>query len=235
MRCTSEREQSYGNFKLGAGVFQLHMISLGTSLQHTEEIPVEVAEWLRERNEKYPGVNFKVDKWEVRDVDAEQEAKGMRAIREKYAKSYSFKMGGTFFVNFLYGQESWMVHIIGAVNDAGEIRNTFTIPEGEEGRAFHPLPPQLRNEIAGLVREQAERVDTKSSMEKEVVMYAEPRTEATPFRERPETLGRTEYDARYTAAMRFESGKAFQETLDDPERRQALADYLKAHREGKVS
>ena len=120
------------------------------------------------------------------------------------------------------------------VNDAGEVRNTFTTPEGE-GRKFHMLPPALRNEIVGISVDQLERVDTKSSGEGGTITCGEPRTDATPFRERPETLGRAEYDVRYTAAARFESGRALQETLYDPERLQALDDYLKAHREGKIS
>lgn len=215
------------------------MITLGVYLQHTDEIPKEVAEWLVERNAKYPGVNFIVDRHEVREVDRPIEERGMRNVREQYAKW--FGPFGTFAdaehfsvltVGFLYGQETWIVRITGVVNEKGEIKNTQTVEEGEKTT---PLPPKLRNEIAGFdpkanewLGDSWERLYPEGGRK---AMYAERRSEATPFRERPEAFTKVEWDFRKTGLTM--TGKEFMDAVNDPERREVLERQIRDAREGR--
>lgn len=215
------------------------MITLGAWIQHTEEIPKEVAEWLAERNAKYPGINFIVDRDEVREVDQPREERGMRNVRERYAKCFApFEQSAdaehfsVLNVGFLYGQETWFIKITSVVNEKGEIKNTQTVEEGER---VEPFSPQLRNEIAGFDPKANEWLgDLQERLNPEGggrPMYAERRSEAMPFRERPEAFTKVEWDSRHIGLTM--TGKEFKDALNDPKKRAALEQSIRDAREGK--
>lgn len=154
-----------------------------------QEIPTEVARYVMERDGAFPDAHFEISHHPVREVDRPAEERGYRAMREKYSRTFyaarpgPFSVGG---VNFLYGQETWTVRIIAGLDEEGNIRTAQTVGRDE---GLRPLPHKLRNEIAGFDPARFERMEVQAG-ERSALLYGEPRTDATPFRERPESFAR---------------------------------------------
>lgn len=90
------------------------MINFGITLQDaTNELPAEVALWLLERDDRYPDTEFKVDYWDVEDLNLDQNEK----MRQKFSRLIHLFLGGKpLTVRFLFPKQNWSIRIIGDLN-----------------------------------------------------------------------------------------------------------------------
>lgn len=86
------------------------MISFGLTMQdRANELPAEVAIWLLERNDRYPGVDFRVEYWDVHDDDVEEHTKKWQRF------SRLLRLRGRnepLMICFMYPRQKWGVRII---------------------------------------------------------------------------------------------------------------------------
>lgn len=214
------------------------MITLGSSLQNTDEIPTEIAAWIVERDHLFPDVNFIVEKYEIRDVDKPAEENGHRAIREKFVKVFyprfkitDLKKFGVLQVSYLFGQETWTVRIVGGITKEGKVRHSLNIKEGEE---IIGLTPEMRDQIAGFRPEDyelQEHVSIQGDQKEHHFFYGERRTEKTPLIEYPLEKVSVEWDFRKTAVLSM-SGKEFKEACKDPEKLTAMQELVNLRKKG---
>ena len=126
------------------------MITFGLGMQDKDDaIPKEVYEWLKERNEKYPDVQFEIDT----DSVEEEQKKELEEVL-KYSRVFmkeASRHWGISRVLFPYKTELWKVKIMGRSDKNGKILN-FESEDYENGSQFSQ---ELRSEIAG-VPEQGE-------------------------------------------------------------------------------
>jgi len=109
--------------------------------------PKEVAEWLVERNSRYPKIDFEINCWEPHPLEKEK----LESTARKYSRIYGFNapLGGVGEVSFPYLSQSWVVRIIGGLDKKGEIadKNDPNYLDNFGG----PLPVSLRAEIVALL------------------------------------------------------------------------------------
>jgi hypothetical protein len=124
-----------------------NMIIYGTTMQGKyDAVPKEVAEWVQDRNARYPKIDFKIEYEEPR---AEQMAE-YGSIAKKYMRYYGFGKGlfGVTDVFFPYLTQYWIIRIIGGVDKDGNIIDRDS--PAFDNTALQPLGPGLRAEIAGI-------------------------------------------------------------------------------------
>lgn len=90
------------------------MINFGITLQdRPNELPLEVAVWLLERNEKYPDVQFKVDFFDIRGLPDNYPGKH-EALRLQFAQLIHMRANNDpLTVTFMYPGQNWGIRIIG--------------------------------------------------------------------------------------------------------------------------
>jgi hypothetical protein len=124
------------------------MIIYGTTMQGKDDVvSKEVAAWLRDRNARYPKIDFKIDYWER---PAEQMTEYGK-IAKKFVRVYGFgkqPFFGVLEVRFFYLTQFWTVRIIGGVDKDGNIIDKDDPDTGTT--EVKPLGPTLRAEIAGI-------------------------------------------------------------------------------------
>jgi hypothetical protein len=184
------------------------MIIWGLSVQNKEpKIPKEVADWLKPRNAQYADIKFEISHGEVTGPQPQIEAYLKQA--EQYQKFYQMKGpgGGVLSVSFPYKKEGWAVKIMGLLDKDGNIVNTLT--DETEGKDLKPLPPEMRNAIAGLPKEKDKIAELEQGG------FAEVREANNPLKEKPEEMVEIEPDFRHESELTM-SGAEFEQILKDP-------------------
>ena len=185
------------------------MIVYGLTMQaKTEEVPVELAAWLLERNTRYLNtIEFKVDVYEVPVVDAAQ----YQPVAEKYSQLFARRnsTSGISDVSFLFKTQTWTVRIIGGSNADG------TLADRNEQTTL-PLSAAQRAEIAGL--------DTNAEQVNELV-FGILRKSAEPLKERPTEMMALPADGRWTSEVSM-SGAELKGLMGDPNIRDLAAQAI---------
>lgn len=201
------------------------MIIYGLSMQgKKEEVPNDVAEWLVSRMEKYPNIDFKVDHDEMISLDPKQRDEMLKQIK-KFSRIFHLEHKtngekGVIAVVFPYQNEIWRVKITGGLDDHGNMVGRGD-PEFNE-KIKRPLPPELRNEIAGLTDEKnVERIQLGG---KEGPM-AKVREEDEPLLDEPKEFVPLPADMRWTSEVSM-SGEQFNDLLSDPQTKERIKQAL---------
>ncbi len=123
------------------------MIIYGLRMQGKSNlVPKEVAEWLVERNSRYPKIDFEINCLEPHPSEKEK----LESTARKYSKIYGFNapLRGVGAVSFPYLSQYWVVRVIGGLDKKGEIadKNDPNYLDNFGG----PLPVSLRAEIVAL-------------------------------------------------------------------------------------
>lgn len=141
------------------------MIQFETSLENTRQVPKEVAEWLLERNAKYPDVTFLVDRFATHPTKRAE----YDPLVQKYKRSYAHlgTKRGASEVSFLYLAERWSVRIIGSLE-----------PEVRDAIVAHPDIASLDEHSPGIFLERRDEMDEATEYPKEMVTL-EPDEQAT--------------------------------------------------------
>jgi len=213
------------------------MIILGLQLQNTDKVPEKIAAWVEERNEAFPDIKFEINKY---TPPAEEIGREGRTLVKDYQRSFSGSgsygdsaKSGVLFVSFFYGKEIWSVKITGGINENRDIRNMFTLPEGE--KIVRPLPPELRNKIAGFEAENYRRLEIKGQPErgvKDSVVYVEVRSHENPLTDHAEHLREINWEARQTSTLSM-TGSELGEMMQDPKKVEIASSMLRDGKEGK--
>ena len=120
------------------------MIIFGIRMKGKDDIvPKEVFEWLKEKNEKYPNIDFMINF----SLPTKEEQLAGREHILKYSRFF-LKEAPYYRITtviFPYITESWNVKIIGLENEKGEILN----PDSIEYNNGESLSRKLSWEIAG--------------------------------------------------------------------------------------
>jgi hypothetical protein len=105
------------------------MINFGITLQdRPNELPLEVALWLLERNEKYPDVQFKVDFFDIGGMPDGYPEKH-EALRLQFSQLIHMRANNDpLTVVFMYPGQNWSMRIIGNLTPE-ERREIAQIPE----------------------------------------------------------------------------------------------------------
>jgi len=87
------------------------MINFGITMQDVpNELPAEVALWLLERDNRYPDVEFKVDFWDVEDIEFDQQEN----LRQRFSRLIHLRgSGAPLTVSFKFQKQNWSIRIIG--------------------------------------------------------------------------------------------------------------------------
>ena len=211
------------------------MIVLGLALQNSTLVPEAIAAWVEERNRAFPSVKFEINKQTPTTKEVREEG---RTFATDYQRVLSGLSGdaakmGVLYVSFLYGEEAWCVKITGGINEDGEIRNMFTLPEGE--KIVGPLPPDLRNKIVEFVPGNYQRLEVKGRSERgtqDSVVYAEVRLPENPLTDHAEDLREVAWEARQESTLSA-TGSELGEMMSDPKRVEIASSMLQEGKEGK--
>ena len=213
------------------------MIALGLQLQDTNKVPEKIAEWVEERNRAFPDVKFEINKYTPPTEEMRQED---RAFAQEYQLSFAgfgahgdSARTGVLSVVFPYGEEAWGVKITGGINENSEIRNMFALPEGEA--IVGPLPPELRNQIAGFDPARHQRLEIKGRPERgttDHVVYVEIRSPENRLRDHGENLREINWEVRQTSTLSM-TGSELGEMVKDPEKVEIASSMLREGKEGK--
>lgn len=125
------------------------MYFLGPSLANATQVPKELFDWVREREQLYPLIRFVIDRLPVATQQDQALAQTYRRVFIKSAPDDSVSV-----VLFPYLEEQWGVRIVGGVNADGQMIDL------QEQADIQPLPAALRAQIAGLTDE-AQEIDEK--------------------------------------------------------------------------
>lgn len=122
----------------------------GLTMQDRDpKIPTEVAEWIKERMDKYPqGVDFELNYIGIEKHTIEQRQQYQEFVK-KYSRFYTMRGIGVMSVTFPYFNESWNVKILVGADKEGNILNMDNAEVYNKNYDIQRTN-QLRNEIAGL-------------------------------------------------------------------------------------
>jgi hypothetical protein len=195
------------------------MIIYGTSMQdRNEEIPKDVAEWLINKIEKYPNVDFMINHDEMIGLDnalrgqLAELMKGFSRIFIPERKTHG--KNGVRTVVFPYTNEIWRITITGGLDADGNIIGRSD-PE-ISAKIKRNLPPELRNEIAGL--DEIHTID-EIQLDGRGALFAKAREEGEPLMNKPEELIPFPYDIKWTSEVNM-TGEQFTNLMQDPETRE---------------
>lgn len=176
------------------------MIVYGLNMQgKKDEVPVEVAKWLLERNPSYLNtIEFQINADPVRPEHAAQ----YEPIAQKYSRlfSHTAPMGGILSVTFPYRTEIWHVRIVGGTNADGEITDRTQLA------TVKPLSAKQRAEIAGWnpIAEEMEGKNTGFLRQAD-----------DPLKDHPTAMVALPADLRWTSEL-WLTGQELSDLLTDP-------------------
>ena len=176
------------------------MIVYGLNMQgKKDEVPVEVAQWLLERNPSYLNtIEFQINADPVRPEHASQ----YEPIAQKYSRlfSHTAPMGGILAVTFPYRTEIWHVRIVGGTNEDG------SLTDRTQSATVLPLSAKQRAEIAGW-DQSAVQVDEKNT--------GFLRQADDPLKDHPASMVALPADLRWTSELSL-TGQELGDLLTDP-------------------
>jgi hypothetical protein len=189
-----------------------------------EEVPTDVAKWLINRMEKYPTVDFTIDRDEMMGLDPQQQeqlAEQMKKFSRIFLPEHKTSgEKGVLTVIFPYQNEIWRIKITGGLDAEGNIIGRSD-PEINE-KLKSPLPPKLRNEIAGLTEEK--NIEQIQLEDKEGPM-AKVREESEPLLNEPGEFVPFPAEMIWTSKISIH-GEQFNDLTKDPEIREQTKQAL---------
>ena len=183
------------------------MYIFGISMQNREpRVPKEVAEWIKERMEKYPpDVDFELNYAGLEAYTPEQRQQYQELVK-KYSRFYKMRGIGVMAVTFPYLNESWSVKIIMGADKEGQFLDPNDSYWGDKYDVKRT--DELRREIAGLPAEDQMESVMESNM-------GEKRREGNPALEMPREYVEFLPEMEKTSEVQM-TGEQFAELANDP-------------------